>query len=29
MNNEDIFAQVILKPIAGLVWRTDLHVLRL
>ena len=29
MNNEDIFAQVILKPIAGLVWRTDFHVLRL
>lgn len=29
MNSEDIFAQVILKPIAGLVWRTDFHVLRL
>ncbi|MFN2375130.1 MAG: alginate export family protein [Candidatus Binatia bacterium] len=29
MNNQDIFAQVILKPMAGLVWRTDFHVLRL
>ena len=29
MNSEDIFAQVILKPMAGLVWRTDVHVLRL
>ncbi|MFN2425904.1 MAG: alginate export family protein [Candidatus Binatia bacterium] len=29
MNSEDIFAQVIVKPMAGLVWRTDFHVLRL
>ncbi len=29
MNTEDIFAQVVLKPIAGMVWRTDLHVMRL
>ncbi len=25
MNNQDIFAQLILKPLAGMVWRTDLH----
>jgi len=25
MNNEDIFGQLILKPIQGMVWRTDLH----
>lgn len=29
MNTEDIFAQVILKPIERMVWRTDLHVMRL
>ena len=25
MNNQDIFAQLILKPVKGMVWRTDLH----
>lgn len=25
MNNQDVFAQLILKPIQGMVWRTDLH----
>ncbi len=29
MNSEDYFAQLILKPIAGMVWRTDLHWLAL
>lgn len=29
MNSEDLFAQVILRPMEGLVWRTDLHVLSL
>ena len=29
MNSEDAFAHVILRPIAGLVWRTDFHLLRL
>jgi len=29
MNSEDAFAQIILRPKAGLVWRTDLHVVRL
>jgi len=29
MNNEDAFAQFILRPRPGLMWRTDLHVLRL
>ena len=29
MNNEDAFAQVILRPKAGLVWRTDFHLVRL
>ncbi|HXC53607.1 MAG TPA: alginate export family protein [Candidatus Limnocylindrales bacterium] len=29
MNSEDAFVQVILRPKAGLVWRTDLHVVRL
>ncbi len=25
MNNQDIFGQLVLKPIKGMVWRTDLH----
>lgn len=29
MNNQDIFLQVLLRPIAGLTWRTDLHIVRL
>lgn len=29
MNSQDVFAQVILRPIAGLVWRTDFHLMRL
>src|SRR5262245_8497437 len=29
MNNEDAFAQFILRPIAGLVWRNDFHNIRL
>jgi hypothetical protein len=29
MNNEDIFLQILLRPIAGLMWRTDFHVIRL
>ncbi|MCS6927563.1 MAG: alginate export family protein [Candidatus Binatia bacterium] len=29
MNNEDAFVQLILRPIAGLVWRTDFHNIRL
>jgi hypothetical protein len=29
MNNEDAFAQLILRPIAGLVWRSDFHNIRL
>lgn len=29
MNNEDAFAQLLLRPIAGLVWRADFHNLRL
>lgn len=29
MNSEDFFVQAIAKPIAGLVWRTDFHLLRL
>lgn len=29
MNSQDVFAQVVLRPVAGLVWRTDFHVLRL
>ena len=28
MNNEDIFFQLILRPLAGLVWRTDFHYIR-
>jgi hypothetical protein len=29
MNNEDFFVQAILKPMDGLLWRTDFHLLRL
>jgi len=29
MNNEDAFAQLLLRPLAGLVWRADFHNLRL
>lgn len=29
MNNQDAFAQVVLRPRPGLVWRTDLHIVRL
>ncbi len=29
MNNEDAFAQLLLRPVAGLVWRTDFHNIRL
>lgn len=29
MNSEDAFAQLLLRPIAGLVWRTDFHNIRL
>ncbi len=29
MNNEDAFAQLLLRPLPGLVWRTDFHNLRL
>lgn len=29
MNNEDAFVQFILRPLAGLVWRTDFHNIRL
>lgn len=29
MNNEDAFLQLVLRPRAGLVWRTDFHLLRL
>ncbi len=29
MNSQDVFAQLILKPLAGMVWRTDLHYLAL
>ena len=28
MNNEDIFFQLILRPLEGLVWRTDFHYIR-
>ena len=28
MNNEDIFFQLILRPLKGLVWRTDFHYIR-
>lgn len=29
MNNEDAFAQLLLRPVVGLVWRTDFHNIRL
>lgn len=29
MNTEDAFVQLILRPTAGVVWRTDFHNLRL
>jgi hypothetical protein len=29
MNNQDFFVQLLLRPIAGLVWRTDFHLIRL
>ena len=29
MNNEDIFFQLILRPLTGLIWRTDFHNLRI